>query len=295
MGATGYFLFVSFGNYYVFGVGYPFVNQLLLGGPFGVPLLLLLAATKVVTNGLTLASGGSGGVFAPSLFVGAAVGGAVGILVTRLFPGATGSVAAYAIVGMAAVVAGTTGATITAITMTFEMTRDYNLMLPVMLAVVVSHFVCRAVYNDTIYTNKLTRRGIPIHHDKRISLFKITSVRESMKSDIVSATPSERAATVTERMLHRGVGVVPVLEGQQVLGTVAYADLHDAPGRRPIDRYVDRRNITIDAGADAMTAFEAMQRCGSDVLVVRSHEAVLGYVTKNLLLKKYFEKKDLLL
>lgn len=296
VGVIGYLFQASTGRFFVFGVGYPFINSLLLGVSFSVPLLLLVAVAKIVANGLTLAAGGSGGVFAPSLFIGAAIGATVGLLAGEFFPGSTGSVASYAAVGMAAVVAGTTGATITAITMTFEITRDYDIMLPLMLAVVVSHFLCRAVYKDTIYTKKLTRRGIPIHHDKRISLFKITSVRETMKTtDMVTAQRDDPAREIRLRMLDRGVGVVPVLDEKRVVGTVAYTDIHDAPDSVSIDRYVHYRDIMIPADADAMAAFERMQKRGTDVLMVEENETVVGYVTKNLLLKKYFEKRDMLL
>lgn len=128
---------------------------------FGVVLLIALVALKGVATCLTLGSGGSGGVFAPSLFLGAATGAAFGIGLERLglIP-SLGSPAAYALVGMAAVVAGTTHAPLTAILIVFEITRDVYVLLPIMLAAVMSTLTAQVLLRDSIYTLKLRRRGL---------------------------------------------------------------------------------------------------------------------------------------
>ncbi|MEZ4586151.1 MAG: chloride channel protein [Gemmatimonadales bacterium] len=121
--------------------------------------LAALALGKIVATAITLNSGGSGGVFTPSLFVGAALGAAVGGLLERLFPYLPLSAEAYTLVGMGAVVAAATGAPITAILLVFEITNDYAIMPPLMLATVLSVLVAKSVHRDTLYSSWLRRTG----------------------------------------------------------------------------------------------------------------------------------------
>lgn len=131
-------------------------------GGWSVYLLLVLAVTKLAATCFTLGSGGSGGVFAPSLFMGATVGGAFGMLVqqTDLFPDAAPG--AYALVGMAAVVAATIHAPLSAALMLFELTQDYKVIIPIMLAAVMALAVSSRIEQASIYTLKLLRRGVRI-------------------------------------------------------------------------------------------------------------------------------------
>jgi CIC family chloride channel protein len=120
--------------------------------------LALLALGKILATSLTLNSGGSGGVFTPSLYVGAATGGAFGVAIAGLFPQLHLTPEAYALVGMAALIAGTTDAPITGILIVFEMTNDYAIVLPLMLTTVISHFVARRFQPDSLYSGWLHRR-----------------------------------------------------------------------------------------------------------------------------------------
>ncbi|MEQ8316769.1 MAG: chloride channel protein [Phycisphaerales bacterium] len=131
--------------------------------PMAIWLIGLLVVFKALATSVTLSSGGSGGVFAPSLFIGAAGGAALGITLERvgLLP-ADSSPAAYALVGMAAVVAGSTHGPLTAILMLFELTRDPYVLLPIMLAAVVSTLLAQAIDRDNIYTHPLRRAGLRI-------------------------------------------------------------------------------------------------------------------------------------
>jgi len=189
LGAVGYLLYRTTGHYYLYGVGYSFITDMLTSIQPGLLLVLLMVPLKIFATSLTLGAGGSGGVFAPSLFLGAAIGGVTGLLCHHFFPEVTAPASAYALVGMAAMVSGTTVATFTAIVMTFEMTRNYDIMLPLMLSVVLSNYLVRALYKETIYTKKLTRRGIHIQFDKRISIFKMTPAAVAMNPEIVSVAP----------------------------------------------------------------------------------------------------------
>lgn len=152
-----------------FGNGYPMIEvavseQLLTEfvGYAGIGVLLAFLALKMAATCLTLGSGGSGGVFAPSLFMGAAMGGAFGLLLKQLGLVEDVSVSAYALVGMAALVAATTHASLTAIIILFEMTRDYKVILPVMFAAIVATAGAKMLLRDSIYTLKLRRRGVQL-------------------------------------------------------------------------------------------------------------------------------------
>jgi chloride channel protein, CIC family len=127
-------------------------------------ILALLVIGKIVATSITLTFGGSGGVFTPSLFIGAAGGGAVGVALVHLFPGLGLSPEPYALVGMGAVVAAATGAPLTGILIVFEMTNDYGIMLPLMLATVIANIVARRLQPDNLYSGWLRRRGEAIEH-----------------------------------------------------------------------------------------------------------------------------------
>lgn len=145
----------------LYGVGYP-VMYAAFAGHYALWFLLILVAGKMLACSLTIGIGGSGGVFAPSLFIGATAGMAFGLVVQHLIGTAVGHPALYAIVGMGAVFASAARAPLTALASTVEMTGDFTLTLPVMLAVAVGTTVSRGISYGTIYTTKLLRRGIDI-------------------------------------------------------------------------------------------------------------------------------------
>jgi len=135
---------------------------------------------KIIATSLTLGSGGSGGIFAPSLFIGAMLGGFFGNMVHTLFPQVAATPGAYALVGMSAVVAGTTHATLTAMLIIFEMTGDYRIILPLMLASVLSTLAAHRLQKESIYTQKLIRKGISLKGGRDVSILTSTFVREVM-------------------------------------------------------------------------------------------------------------------
>jgi len=168
---------------HVFGVGYGTINKSLINE---IPWLLLLSLIfiKILATSITLGSGGSGGIFAPSLFIGAMTGGFFGWGVASLFPGITASPAAYALVGMGAVVAGTTHAPITAILIIFEMTGDYKIMLPMMITCILSTIIASSLKKGSIYTIKLLRRGVDIASGLEQNILRALRVDEFMRKDV---------------------------------------------------------------------------------------------------------------
>ncbi|HEY3783756.1 MAG TPA: chloride channel protein [Steroidobacteraceae bacterium] len=155
VGLMMYAFLLNSGHYRIDGVGYSTIQDILVGGLAAGPFLALLFASKLTATSLSLGSGSSGGIFSPSLFMGATVGGAFGALAHALlgFPDITAP--AFAMIGMSATVGGGTGAAMTAITMMFEMTRDYELVVRMIVAVAVSMGVRRLLSHENIYTIKL--------------------------------------------------------------------------------------------------------------------------------------------
>jgi CIC family chloride channel protein len=161
----------------VFGVGYSTISQALTA-QIPVAVLGILLFAKIAATSLTLGSGGSGGIFAPSLFLGAMTGGFFGTYVHDWFPTLTGTSGAYALVTMGAVVAAATHAPITAIIMIFEMTQAISIIPPLMAACVVSTLVATFVLRDSIYTMKLTRRGVDLFEEEEQNVLKSLHVHD---------------------------------------------------------------------------------------------------------------------
>ncbi len=184
LGVLMYLLFRTVGQYYVDGVGYATVQAVLAGQISTFWLLGLLAICKALATSLSLGSGSSGGIFSPSLFMGATLGGGFAALLNAAGLPIQLSVPAFAAVGMGAMVGGETGAVMTAVTMIFEMTLDYSIVMPMIVAVAMSIGARRMLSRETIYTLKLVRRGRAIPKARHANMFLVRSAREVMDADI---------------------------------------------------------------------------------------------------------------
>ncbi len=167
----------------LYGGGYETMTAALRGELVWTTLLGLFALKLVATN-WTLAWGGSGGIFAPSLFLGAALGGAYGQWIHGLFPQWTAESGAYGVVGMAAMVAGATHAPMTAFLIIFEMTADYHLILPLMMCSILASYFASVLDRDSIYTRKLTRRGVDLSKGMEVSIMQGVRVRDVMNRHV---------------------------------------------------------------------------------------------------------------
>jgi chloride channel protein, CIC family len=187
VGVLIYGLRQTFGHYYVEGVGYATVQAILLSQLSGPGLLFLLYLCKLAATSLSLGSGSSGGIFSPSLFMGATIGSAFAAVLSVLHLPLVIDVPSFAMVGMGAMVGGATGAVMTAVTMIFEMTRDYDIVLPMILAVALSVGVRRLLSRENIYTLKLFRRGHVIPKALHANMFLVRQAREVMDKGMVFA------------------------------------------------------------------------------------------------------------
>jgi CIC family chloride channel protein len=202
VGIAAYFLMLNTGHYYIEGPSYATIQDILHGDISSPWFFLLLFAAKLMATGVTLAAGGSGGVFSASLVVGATLGGAVGTACHLLWPGLDVSVTDFAIVGMAGLLGGTTGAAITAIVMVFEMTRNYNVIVPMILCVTVAIAVRRALLPQSIYTVKLAGKGHEVPDALQANMFRIRLAERVMSTDFetrpASASVEETLASLSE-------------------------------------------------------------------------------------------------
>ncbi len=206
---------------HVFGVGYESV-ELVLRNELPWALVFILLFAKLTATSLTIGSGGSGGVFAPSLFMGSMLGGSFGYLVDKLFPTITAAPGAYALVGMAGVFAGISQAPITGIIIIFEMTGDYKVVLPLMLVCVISSLVSKGLCPESIYTMKLARRGVNVRKGQNVDLMGLLPVESVMTVDVETLDINMSLKAAKEQMLQRSFTGFPVMEGDQLAAVVTY-------------------------------------------------------------------------
>jgi CIC family chloride channel protein len=178
VGLLMYGLQVRFGHYYVQGVGYATIQDILDGVLRDPGLLLLLLAAKLLATSLTLGSGASGGVFSPSLFLGACLGAGYAYLAQGLVPALPLDPVISAVIAMGGMVAGGTGAALTAMVMIMEMTREYYTVLPLMVVVGTAYGVRRLLMQDSIYSMKLSRRDQPVPQSLHTAILFLRSVAD---------------------------------------------------------------------------------------------------------------------
>jgi CIC family chloride channel protein len=166
------------GRYYVEGVGNAAIQGVLTGTLASGGFLLLLFALKLLATSLTLGTGASGGIFSPSLFMGAALAAAYGAVLRRLFPSLPVTPAAFAVAGMAGMIGGATGAMVTAVVMVFEMTRDYTVIVPMTVVVAIAYGLRKKLSRDSLYTLKLTRRGRHVPDGLHAAIYDARRARE---------------------------------------------------------------------------------------------------------------------
>jgi CIC family chloride channel protein len=219
VGILIYALFRGFGHYYVEGVGYSTIQSILLGQTSAAWLLLLLLVCKLLATSLSLGSGSSGGIFSPALFMGATLGAGYASLLALLPWPMPIDIPSFALVGMGAVVGGGTGAVMTAVAMIFEMTRDYDIVTPMIIAVAFSVGVRRLLSRENIYTLKLFRRGHVVPKSLHANMFLVRRAREVMATDIV-VLPAETRFDEFLRMPGDRVGMrhLLVTSGDRIVG-----------------------------------------------------------------------------
>ncbi|MFB0562020.1 MAG: chloride channel protein [Candidatus Lokiarchaeia archaeon] len=297
----------------VMGGGYGVMEDV-FAGQIGFALLLILGLLKMLTTPFTLGSGGSGGPFAPSLFIGAMFGGAFGLAIQFLLFGRIlgpfqpvfafwdfilGPIGplihpyfgfnpmAYALVGMAALFAAAGRAPLTMIVMVMEMTKDYYLILPLMTACATSYILSRVIMKDDIYTMKLKPRGIDYYAKRRGDVLDYTKIREIMVTDVMTVAPNMTVFQVLELMeKHHHMGF-PVLEEGKLVGVIDFNDVTeemlDRKGEDLVRELAIKDYVTIGPDDTVHAALDKMIQQGVDRLIVvdpSDETKMIGLITR---------------
>lgn len=213
---------------HVYGPGFTFIEQALHGNT-SFWILALLVILKPLATSLTLGSGNSGGVFAPSLFIGAMLGGAMGELFAAWNPVLAGHPGAYALVGMAAVFSACARAPLTAMLIVFEMSNDYALILPLMLTAVTASFLAQYLHPESIYTVKLVKRGIRFDQGRDKDIMQGVQVSEVMHKEPLTIYKKQTLAELYRKFQETNLLGFPVLDDNGALwGIVTLQDLEKA-------------------------------------------------------------------
>ncbi len=239
----------------IFGPGYDTINAI-LNNQFTFVFLLILLLTKFSALILSLGTRTSGGLLAPVFMVGAAVGGLFAILINHIIPGVHLSPGAFAVVGMGAVFGASVRSTFAFIIFPFEMTHDYNSILPLMIVGVVASGVAYILYRNSVVTEKLARRGFFIPQDYEADIFKRVPVSEVMDMEVPTVEPDLIVGSLWERIqsgepgINRHVGIPIVTKDGKLVGIITHNDARKAIYAGAKDKTV------LDAGSrDVMLAF----------------------------------------
>jgi CIC family chloride channel protein len=273
----------------MYGVGYPVLSNS-MAGTYTVAFLVVLLAGKMIATSLTIGIGGSGGVFAPSLFIGAMLGSAYGQILHHLAPGIAGAAGVYGLIGMGAVFAGAARAPITAVIIMFELTGEYTIILPLMAAIVLATGVSHLLSRDTIYTLKLRRRGVDLDepaHSTAMSTVTVAEVMDPLEETLRADNPLIDAAGLISRSRHGQLAVLDahgaycgVVTARAVTDALADGDHDDAPVGSVLELtetvlLSDHLDDTIDALDSARAAIPVLDDQYANVLGWLTHQQVL--------------------
>lgn len=292
VGTMMYALWLAQGHYFIEGVGYATIQATLQGQIIAAGFLALLAIAKLLATSISLGSGSSGGIFSPSLFIGSSLGASFAALVTLIYPGAPISLPAFAMVGMGAMVGGGTGAAMTAVTMIFEMTRDYNIVLPMILAVALALGVRRLLSRENMYTAKLVRRGHPVPKALHANMFLVQSAREIMERDVLVLDESTLfTAFLGMAAAHGGLRHVVVTRAGKIIGGLRVnMSLRRAAGSGvegvTLGEVANSNFIVVDESGAAFDVIKAMSKQQATMAIIvapalpGAAQTVVGVITK---------------
>ncbi|MCB1882990.1 MAG: chloride channel protein [Geminicoccaceae bacterium] len=259
----------------ILGIGYQVTSEALSNG-VGLRVLVLVALAKLAGTALCLGSGFGGGIFSPSLAVGALTGGAFGLVAAHLFPGLSSASSVYAVLGMGAVAASTLGAPISTVIMIFELTQNYEITFAVMVSVAIASLVFRNLFAESFFLWQLRRRGVSVEGQRELGLLRQRRVSELMQGGY-DAVPADAGLDVLKAHLraHPTTGLYVVdgeggLVGEIGVGDLAEAVLADDPAEVRAEGLARKLPVVLRPGddlADAFTRCQALQE--ENVPVVR--------------------------
>lgn len=280
----------------VFGVGYGAMN-LALVNEMEFQALVVLMIIKILASSITLGSGGSGGIFAPSLFLGCMAGGAFGFILHAMLPATTAMPGAYALVAMGGVVAGTTYAPITAILIIFEMTSDYSIILPLMLTCITATVMNSTIRRASIYTTKLLRRGIDIEAGRERHLLDHIPVKEVMSHEVVTVPEAATLGQIIWTFKTENAPYLHVVDSEgRLTGIISFRDIRTVLQEEGLLELViaadiaTRRLVTITSDDTLQEALDKMTDRGVSQVPVLSSGAdkkLVGTLTESTINSAY--------
>lgn len=281
----------------VLGMGYEVITDA-LNSNLAFNLLVILFFLKILTFSLTLGSGGSGGVIAPSLFIGAMLGGAFGTAANLFFPETIAEPGAYAMIGMGAVFAGTARAPLTAILILFEMTRDYSLILPLMFSCVLSNVMSNALYRESIFTEGLRRKGFKIRKGREVDIMESMLVKDAMVKHVQTVSEDKNVGTLIALMQASRHAGFPVLDSKGKLsGIVTLSDLRSKVKYGEVDKKIgDIATHSVEVAYPDETLEAVLKRLGSKqigripVVDRQDKTKLLGLITRSDIVNSYNKK-----
>ena len=285
---------------HVIGVGYESIN-LILNGEMAVNIIVLVLIFKLAATSFSVGAGFSGGIFAPSLVLGALLGGIFGIAVNNLFPKWVAAYPAYGLVGMGAIVSGATMAPITAIFTIFELTYNFEIILPLMTSCVASLIIVKKFYGNSIYETKLLKKGIKIVRGHDVNLLRSIPVSEYMEKEyesigdntgleelIIKAQESTYPHFVVLNKKDELVGILSMRDLKNCLSEMDYlCELIVAADIMSKNIYTLVPDDTLET---AFEVFEGKHISTLPVVDSRNKKKVLGILKKSNLILAYNEK-----
>lgn len=209
----------------VAGSGYDVINETFLGR-MGAPLLLALVVVKMLMTGVTLGFGGSGGVFAPAMFVGAVFGAGFATVVNHFAPGSIAEPGGFALVGMGTLLSAATHAPMTAIFLLFELTRDYDVVVPIMVTAITATITARRLFPESIDQYDLARRGLHLSADSRAHILRQLFVRSLVARDVEPVAENLTLGEFLKKVTDSRHSQFPVVDSDQhLVGMIGMEDL----------------------------------------------------------------------
>lgn len=281
----------------VFGVGYD-VIEIALAGQMTLALLISLLVFKLLATTITLGSGGSGGVFAPMLYLGAMLGGTLGLILNFFFPSVVIEPMAYALAGMAGMLAATSFAPITGIILLFEISNDYRLILPLMITCVISFVVASSLTNYNIYTTKLARKGLDINYLRRPDVLKTICIKDVMTKNVVTVLACDTVAQALNNVNHSSHHAFPVVTNNgEVLGMVTRKDLRWAVENKQQYKHINElltNQLVLIMENDSLNHAVALMYDHSvgRLPVMNNDNKLVGIISRSNIINAYGEDHD---
>ncbi len=280
----------------VLGVGYE-ATDAALSERYDLWLLLALLVFKTAATAISLGTGFGGGVFSPSLVIGAMLGGAYGIIATSVFPELSSGHGAYTIVGMGAVAGAVLGAPISTILMIFELTGDYAITIAVMISTTIAAIITQQVHGYSFFTAQLKRRGMTVTGGHDVGLLRAGRVGDVMSKVYDAIAPTTPIPEVRKRLQRAPWGELFIIdESGRLTGVITFADLHETAfdtshdAELMADNVARKRPTVLDSHDDLESAFKTFSISGEVNLpvvesrdnmhmigVAQEHEIVLAY------------------